>query len=473
MRLPINTQQSTAQIILRLLIIAGVLMAAVLLPLRGYNLIFIIAGVVGLGGAVLVLTRPVLGFAALILSALIIPIDISTGTEVSLNASVLLIPALILLWVVNLGRTNEIRLASSPVNRPIFLFLIFNLIALIISNTTWNPAIPRSNSFILVQLAQWAILAFALGLFLLVGNRIQSKQELRRLTLFFLGLGCLLSLVWIIPILNQPLARIFTLGINRPPFWIVLFGLAGGQLLFNTALSSRWRAVCALIIGITLVNAFIVQRDTTSYWLGIFVVAGLLVWFRWPRLRWAIVGAIVALILAGVFIPAVYEFAGGEDEWLESGGSRIALITRVMEVTIENNPITGLGPAGYRPYANATPLAYLHIIWVQPSVSSHNNFVDIFSFGGIIGFGLFVWVLIEIVRPAFRLRQRFQTGFLSGYVNGMIAVGGASLAIMLLADWILPFVYNIGFPGFQSSLFFWLFLGGLIAIEQFSQAELE
>ena len=37
---------------------------------------------------------------------------------------------------------------------------------------------------------------------------------------------------------------------------------------------------------------------------------------------------------------------------------------------------------------------------------------------------------------------------------------------MLFADWILPHVYNIGFPGFQASVLIWLFLGGLVSLEQ-------
>ena len=40
-----------------------------------------------------------------------------------------------------------------------------------------------------------------------------------------------------------------------------------------------------------------------------------------------------------------------------SGGSRLVLIERVFDVTMRN-PITGLGPAAYRPYANMKPLRY-------------------------------------------------------------------------------------------------------------------
>jgi hypothetical protein len=35
-----------------------------------------------------------------------------------------------------------------------------------------------------------------------------------------------------------------------------------------------------------------------------------------------------------------------------------------------------------------------------------------------------------------------------------------------LADWFLPFVYNIGFSGFRAAMYAWLFLGGLVSIER-------
>ena len=36
----------------------------------------------------------------------------------------------------------------------------------------------------------------------------------------------------------------------------------------------------------------------------------------------------------------------------------------------------------------------------------------------------------------------------------------------LLADWFLPFVYNIGLAGLRASILGWVFLGGLVALER-------
>ena len=47
----------------------------------------------------------------------------------------------------------------------------------------------------------------------------------------------------------------------------------------------------------------------------------------------------------------------------------------------------------------------------------------------------------------------------------MLAVGAGALVLMVMVDWILPFVYNVGFPGFQASVLVWLFMGGLVALD--------
>jgi hypothetical protein len=168
-----------------------------------------------------------------------------------------------------------------------------------------------------------------------------------------------------------------------------------------------------------------------------------------------------------VLSSAIYDFAGGDAEWQMSGASRLTLIARVIEVTMRN-PITGLGPAAYRPYARMQPLRYGKAFWVEPTISSHNNYVDLFAHGGLLGLGLFAWFAAELIRLGLRLRERFREGFAGGYVSGMLAAWVGSLVLMLLADWMLPFVYNIGFGGFQASVLVWLFLGGLVALEQMS-----
>lgn len=418
----------------------------------------------GGGAALVLLARPVLGLPALVLASLAVPLDLSTGTDVNLNAASLLVPGLAVLWLADRARRRSVAVAPSRTNLPLLLFLAAGLLSLLIGRATWDPTIPVKDSFILVQLAQWAIFAFSALAFWLPANLAANERWLRRLTAVFLLVGGGLAVLRMLPGVGGVVERFTTIAFIRAPFWALLAGLAGGQLLFNRRLAPGWRAGLLLALAASVYYAFVQGQETASNWVGLAVVLAVLTWLRFRQLRWPLLALAAALALLGLLFPAVYDFAGGDEEWETSGASRLALIERVTRVTMRN-PITGLGPAGYRPYANATPLRYLGAYWTDPKISSHNNYVDLFAHGGVLGLLLFGWFAWEVARLGIGLRRRFRDGFAAGYVNGMLATGAASLAIMMLADWILPFVYNVGFPGFQASVLVWLFMGGLVALE--------
>jgi hypothetical protein len=63
-----------------------------------------------------------------------------------------------------------------------------------------------------------------------------------------------------------------------------------------------------------------------------------------------------------------------------------------------------------------------------------------------------------------------QSGFAQAYVYGTLG-GLAGMAVAgMLGDWVLPFFYNVGLTGFRSSMLGWLFLGGLVSLEQMGSA---
>ena len=413
---------------------------------------------------IVLLTRPVLGLPVLVLASLAVPLEIGTGTEVSLNAASLLVPALLVIWGLGLFRQRSHRIIASPANRPLVLFLAASLLSLLIGRATWDPAVPLKDTFLLVQLAQWAIFAFSAGAFWLTSNLVRNERWLWRLTAVFLLVGGGLAIWHVLPGVGNVADRFSTAAFSRTPLWMMLAAMAGGQLLFNRTLSLPWRGLLVAILGACLVFALVLERDVVSHWVGLAVVFSTLLWLRFPRLRWPIVILIIVLTLSGVLTSTVYQFAGGAAEWTQSGGSRLALIQRVVEVTMRN-PLTGLGPAAYRQYASMKPLLYQGAAWLVPQINSHNNYVDLFAHGGILGLLLFFWFAWEVARLGVTLRKHYSSAFAAGYVNGMLAAGVGALVIMMLADWILPHVYNIGFPGFQASVLVWLFLGGLVALD--------
>lgn len=408
------------------------------------------------------LRQPLLGLVAAIVTALFVPFALGTGREVSLNLSTVVVPGTFGLWVLIMVRQRNLHLPRSGTTTPLLLFLLASLLSLVVGNAFWDPAIPRPGNLVLVQLGQWGIFAFSALAFWLMASMVRDETWLRRLTFLFLVLGGILAAVRVLPDTASFRAMFATYAVDRAPFWLLLAALGGGQLLFNPSLSRRWRWFLWAVMGLVMAFAFVVERTTLSNLAGVLPALGVLAWLRWPRWRWGFVA--IGLLAVTIFAPTIFEFAGGDDEWDESGGSRLTLIQRVVDVTMRN-PVTGLGPASYRAYARMQPLAYGRAFYLEPHVNSHNNYVDLFAHTGLLGLAIFAWFSAEVFRLGLQMRQRFSAGFAGGYANAMLALWVGALVLMLFADWILPHVYNIGFPGFQASVLVWLFLGGLVALE--------
>jgi O-antigen ligase len=368
---------------------------------------------------------------------------------------------------------RQLTFPASSIHLPLVLYLAAGLLSLAVGQLTWDPLVPRKDNFVLVQLAQWALFAFSACALWLTAALADGEAWLRRMVIVFLVLGGVLAMLRIVPSAQPLFAELSSGAVDRAPFWLLLVALAGGQLFFHHKLHPLLRLVLVGLIAMACYFAFFLERQAAAYWVGIAVACGVLVWLRFPQLRVPIVLVVVALLATGVVSRALWDFAGGDSEWTESGASRLVLIERVVEVTMRN-PVTGLGPAAYRPYANMKPLPYQGAFWLAPQINSHNNYVDFFAHGGILGLALFLWFMAAIARLAWRLHRKHRRGFLAGYINSMLATLAGITVIMFLLDWFMPSVYNAGFYGFQASVLIWLFFGGLVAIEQwgsFAMAE--
>jgi O-antigen ligase len=149
------------------------------------------------------------------------------------------------------------------------------------------------------------------------------------------------------------------------------------------------------------------------------------------------------------------------------GSEGYSLATRlelppIMYQIFSANPVFGVGFGNYHFYSQLFAIRG----WYVP-LNSHNNYVDIFIQTGIVGALAFVWFVWEMVILMLRLRRDLEDGFSKGYVNAAIGGFAGMLAVGLLGDWFLPFVYNIGLNGFRASVVGWVFLGGVVALAEF------
>jgi O-antigen ligase len=453
------------------IVVTTVAMAAVTASRASASLLMVLCG--GLGLAAL-FRQPALGMVAIAVLAYTLPLELGTGSEVSLTAPVILIPAVVLAWLADALRTRTLRLPSSPTVLPLLLLTGSCLLSLLAGTAYWDPMVPRPANLLLVQLGQVALFVLSAALFLATAELGVRPRWLERATYGFLAVGGLAGTVgYVVPniarALHWPIARM----LNGAMFWAWLGALATGQLVHNRRLRLGARLGLVLLLGMCTYVLWYLQRDWISGWfpftLAVVSVAWLRVW-RSNRLVGLVTGAI-ALALAVLAFPLVYDYVGGDQQIQLSWGGREVLYQAVLDL-VEKHPILGLGPAAYRHYALTRwlSLGAGRALYLRPLVSSHNNFIDIYAQMGLVGLVLFVWFLVAVAVVGWRLAPRFRGNFEEGYVVGTLGGLAATIAAMMLVDWLLPFVYNVGFAGFRTSALPWMFLGGLVALDQVRRA---
>ncbi len=432
----------------RPLVVGGVLVlsAAIAIAVPPRFLLAIPALVLGLAVVALFLYRPPLGLLAIIASA---PIPYDGPSH--FNVTMVAVAGLVGLWVVGMIlRQGEIRLVPSATMRPLFTLVVVACLAFGVGQLPWYTfARPAPMG---AQLGGLSIFLLSAGAFLLTAHQGRDVRWLARMTWLFLALGTLYTAGRFIPPLERQLARLYAAPAAGSMFWAWLVILAAAQALFNRRLSLLWRGALAALAAAALYHGIFQNSDWKSGWVppavGVAVLVALASWRS--ALAVGLGGLTLTPKLATRLIATdAYSYSTRLDAW------------RIVVEIVKVNPVLGLGPANYHWY---TPLFPIRGYAVR--FNSHNQYVDLIAQTGLLGLGAFLWFFWEVGRLGWWLRHRVPEGFARAYVHASLAGVAATLVSAMLGDWVLPFFYNVNLGGFRASVLPWLFLGGLVALEQ-------
>jgi O-antigen ligase len=434
----------------QVLVVAGVLLFSIVLPfaLSAERLALIAAAVVGVGGVILLVRYPQFALFTLIPVGLVMPSPQLPG---GFNVAVILLLLLVGLWVLQIFlRKQAAEVVESRTIRPLMYLLAVAVLAFVVGQLPWFSVPTRAP--LDAQIGGLMIFVLAVGAFLLAANQIKDLRWLERMTWALILLGGLFALGWVTP-LGSVTSRLFQIAAtSNAIFWTWLVALSLSQALFNDKLTLFWRGVAGGIFLLALYVAFVLQYDWKSAWLPpLAAIAAMMAAWSWRLGVWlTICGYVPAQIVGSQAIASdEYSYSTRLDAWI------------IVLDMLKTNPILGFGPANYYWY---TPLFRIRGYAVR--FNSHNQYLDILAQVGILGLLCVLWFFVEAGLLGWRLRERVPAGFARSYVYG--ALGGLAGTVVsgMLVDWFLPFTYNIGLNGFRSSVFAWLFLGGLVAIEQ-------
>ena len=406
---------------------------------------------IGVAVVLTFLRWPSLGLVFAPLGGLVIPFVGPSG----LNVTMLMVALLLSLWLLALiAPERQSKLARSRTLWPMLAFLVVAVSSFGVGQLPWLTF--ALHAPLGAQLGGLAIIVLSAATFLLTANQMRDLRWLSWMTWAFLAVGAISVLVrTVLPLLGLSTRGLFPqVG---PVFYIWFVAMALSQAMLNGALHKIWRLVlCGLVLVVVYV-LFILKFDDKSGWLSVFACIAVLIAARSWRAGLVLlpVGILAALYMWSRLVSGdEYSISTRFDAWI------------IMGQIIKINPILGLGFANYYWYTPLFPIRGYAV-----SFNSHNNYVDILAQTGLVGLFCVLWIFWEAGWLGWRLREHVPSGFAQAYVYG--ALGGLAGMVVagMLGDWVLPFFYNVGLNGFRSSMIGWLFLGGLVSLEQMVRSQ--
>ena len=456
---PPDRRELSSRAVLRVVIISLILLGGALFSLAPSDWILVM--LVAASGFLVIWQTPQLGLIALLPASMVIPAAIATNSRSSVNITMLMIGVLSVLWILkSLLRDRRITFGPPMVMTPLFVFVGVATLAFVVGQLRWFSA--SSPAPLSAQLGGLAVFLLSAAAFTIAANQITNLRWLKILTWIFLTAGTLYVVGRALPSVGHYALPHFQSGATGSVFWIWLVALSVSQALFNDHLRWVWRAALGTVAIAALLIALGPSRSWVSGWLPPLVAALVVLWAAKPRLALLITAAVGAVILLNLqetigilLVNEEYSVITRREAW------------RIVIDMVQASPLLGFGPANYRFYAAEFPI----LGWNVP-FNSHNQYVDLVAQTGVLGLGAFIWLMWAIGRIGWRKRNLVPEGFARAFVYGSLGGLVGILVTGMLADWVLPFVYNITLSGMRSSVIAWVFLGALVGMDQVSDDSL-
>lgn len=437
----------------RAMIVVGVIVVSPLIAYWGsstiWALILLLLG--GIAGALILVELPSLGFILIFLGAMFVPFTGPGGV----NAATLLVAAMLGLWIMNMFVVQRgFQFVRSLAMIPVLIFLVIATLAFFFGQLTWF--VFAYHAPIDAQIGGYVLVVFSVGGLLLAAHLIKDIRWLQIIVWVFLGLAALYIAGQVLSLPSMD--RIFHYGVtSQSMFWTWLVTLAFSQVIYNDSLSRWKKGLLLALVLCTFYVSFVKGYEWKSGWVPPLVAVITLLAIRYRHIT------IFALPLAitGALYIAVDLIASDQYSW----GTRVDAWNIVLDLS-EVSPFLGTGFANYYWYTPLIPIRGWRV-----NFNSHSQYIDLIAQTGYLGLISFALLLFVLGRLSWKLSQRSSNGFALAYAHAGLSGIIATYVAAFLGDWVLPFVYNVGWAGFRAGILAWIFMGGIISLEQILRAE--
>ncbi len=436
---------------IRAMLVAACLIAVVLSTVMLYKKpllgAVIIAAFMGAGVVVAIYRNMELAAFGLLVTTTILNFSVGTGTGTPITLPLIMLLLLLGLWWFRMlvVERSFASIRPSVVNLPAFLFMIVAVISLFWSGYYVEHELryvfadkinPRAMTALVLIVSPMASLFYA--------SQMRSLQSKMRFVWWFILFGAIMLPIRLF-MTAIPLDPIVNIR-GQFPAWVAVIGI--GQALFNKQLSPSARLLAGFAGGGWLFVQVIIGINWLSGWIP--VVVGLVAMFFLYSRRLFFLAVALAMVVVVIKLDDLNDVVEAENQ--ESGVTRLDAGQHSFAI-FERHFLFGTGPAGYHYYLDGA--AHL----------SHNNYLDILSQTGVVGFALYIlmWLLVGwsclkafLTSPP----DTFQSGLSAALISGWCV----TMLVMALGDWVTPFPYTQTLAGISYTIWPWLLAGLAIGI---------
>jgi len=384
----------------------------------------------------------------LILFVLWSPISI-TGAQTAVSFA-------LLFWVVRMLAMRKFQLLRNPLNIPIAAFLVVAAVGVIM-------AVDFKHSLKGYMTLGW------ISIFFLTVNNVRDITQFKRLLRILILITTIAGAYGIFQHLTRmdffgnvkhlrlPMAR--STGFFDAPATFGNYILLALPVVISLSFHSnirrekRWLQLSSLIILIAIIFSY-----GRGVWLGLIGGLILMAILRSKRLLLSIVAGIIVCSIFILIFPSS-QFAQRVVGTFKS--------RRPVEVRAEfwegslrilkDYPITGLGWEGFRiAYPRYKPAKGRYLV-----CHAHNNFVDVAVDSGLLGLGVFIWLLITIYKVGFHIFKEFEDRYLKGFSWGFLG----SFTAFLIAG-----LSQYNFGDSEVVMLFYFLLGMVMVIPRIAES---
>ncbi|MBA7471265.1 hypothetical protein ES707_06571 [subsurface metagenome] len=377
------------------------------------------------------------------------PISI-TGTQIAVSFA-------LLFWVVGMLVMRRFQLMRTPLNIPITAFLVAAAIGVVM-------AVDFKHSLKGYMTLGW------ISIFFLFVNNVKDVTRFKKLVRILIIITTIAGAYAIfqhftridffgnVKYVQKSLSR-STGFFNSPQtfgnYVLLLLPMVFGLSFYsNTRREKRWLQLSGLIILTAIIFSY-----TRGVWLGL--IGGLIFMaiLRSKKLLLLVVTGIIVSSMFLVFLPSS-RFTQRVVRTFKSErpvGDRIYFWQGSLRI-IRDYPITGLGWEGFRiVYPKYKPAKGRQLV-----CHAHNNFIDMAVDSGLLGLGIFLWLLVTIYKVGFHIFKELEDGYFKGIAWGFLG----SLTAFLIAG-----LSQYNFGDSEVVMLFYFLLAMVMVIPRIKEAK--